>query len=295
MTLFARTAGAILCLLPYAALPERAVAQGADLQNPNVVIEYRPAVATKAKPEISLEKLQQSQAWLQQNKFLERFAEFISPINFKAPLPIRAKTCDQVNAFYDGTTKDISFCYEILTTFQEMAAKFGKSAATSPADITSDDILIGGMGFTMLHELGHALFDLFKIPLFGRNEDGADQVAAFLALQLSPELAAKMVKGGAAFLKYAGPDPKTFADYTDNHGSSSQRFANIFCLAYGRDKVAFAYVAEQKLLPAQRLAGCAAEHRQVENAFNKTLLPHLDSAKLRAVRAKKDWFSRDFK
>lgn len=271
---------------------EQATGQSVALPNPNVPFEYRNAVASKAEPD--LKKLEDAQAWLEQRQFLQRFAQFISPLKFDKPLLLKTQTCDVVNAYYDYKST-ITFCYEILPFFQSAAVKYGKPLANSPGDITTEDILIGGMGFTMLHELGHAVFDLFNVPLFGRNEDGADQVAAYVALQLSPELALKMVKGGAVFLRRAQEDPKAFVDYVDNHGSSSQRFANIFCMAYGFDKSAYAFVADQGLVPPERLANCAAEYKQVENAFAKTLLPRLDKTKMAEVRAKTNWFSRDFK
>lgn len=275
------------------ALPVHAArAQAQGLQNPNVVFEYRKAVPSKV--ETDLKKLEAAQAWLEERQFLQRFAQFISPLKLDKPLLLKTETCNVINAFYDYQST-ITFCYEILPYFQAAAARYGTVNAGSPADTTVEDILIGGIGFTMLHELGHAVFDLFKMPLFGRNEDGADQVAAFVALQLSPDLTLKMIKGGAAFLQHAGADPKAFVDYTDNHGSPSQRFANIFCLAYGFDPKAYAFVAERKLVPAPRLANCATEFKQVENAFAKTLMPRIDRAKMEVVKAKTNWFARDFK
>lgn len=284
-------AACMLALLALAGAPV-ANAQSPALENPNVVIEYRKPVPSKV--EADLNKLEAAKVWLEERQFLQRFAQFISPLKFEKPLLLKTETCDIVNAFYDYKST-ITFCYEILSYFQSAAAKYGKANPTSAADTSPDDILIGGIGFTMLHELGHAVFDLFKMPLFGRNEDGADQVAAFVALQLSPDLALKMIKGGAVFLKHAGDDPKAFVDYTDNHGSPSQRYANIFCIAYGFDKSAYAFVAEQRLVPPQRLANCAAEYKQVENAFSKTLLPRLDKTKMAAVKAKTNWFARDFR
>jgi len=292
MNLIARTFAFAFCVVIAMTVGKPAAAQGVAFQNPNVPFEYRKATVSKAEPD--LKKLEDAQAWLEERQFLQRFAQFISPVKFDKPLLLKTQTCDVVNAYYDYKST-ITFCYEILPFFQSAAVKYGKPAATAPGDITTEDILIGGMGFTMLHELGHAVFDLFNVPLFGRNEDGADQVAAYVALQLSPELALKMVKGGAVFLRRAQEDPKAFVDYVDNHGSSSQRFANIFCMAYGFDKAGYAFVAEQGLVPPERLGNCAAEYKQAENAFAKTLLPRLDKTKMAAVRAKTNWFSRDFK
>lgn len=293
MSCVTRASAAVFSLVFFVGLQCPALAQRADLQNPNVQITYEKAGPSSAEPDTA--KLEAAQKWLQDRQFLERFAQFISPIKFDHPLAVKAKTCNLVNAYYDYESS-ITFCYEILSYFQDVAAKYGNGAAeATPVDITSDDILVGGMAFTMLHETGHAVFDLFKMPLFGRNEDGADQVAAYVALQLSPELASKMIRGGAVMLDHLGSDPKSFADYVDSHGSPSQRFANILCLAYGHDRSAYAFVAESKLVPTRRLENCEAEYDQVKNAFAKTLSPHLDKSKAEVVRAKKDWLTKDFK
>ena len=36
--------------------------------------------------------------------------------------------------------------------------------------------------FWTLHETGHAAFDIFQVPLFGREEDAADLFAAYIML-----------------------------------------------------------------------------------------------------------------
>ena len=52
---------------------------------------------------------------------------------------------------------------------------------------------------TLLHETGHAAFDIMDIPVFGREEDAADQFEGLLALQFGKETARTVVKGDAYF------------------------------------------------------------------------------------------------
>ena len=44
-----------------------------------------------------------------------------------------------------------------------------------------EDALVGGFVSTLLHETGHAIFYLLDIPIFGREEDAADAIAAYVA------------------------------------------------------------------------------------------------------------------
>ena len=48
-----------------------------------------------------------------------------------------------------------------------------------------------------LHEIAHGLFDLLKIPVLGREEDAADQVAAYVLVSLGEQNARSTVAGAA--------------------------------------------------------------------------------------------------
>ena len=48
---------------------------------------------------------------------------------------------------------------------------------------------------TFLHEAGHALFDLLEVPLLGREEDAADQLAAYYVLQFPKEIKRRLILG----------------------------------------------------------------------------------------------------
>ena len=64
------------------------------------------------------------------------------------------------------------------------------------SDIASTNVLPGsgartrwsaGFVSTMLHETGHAIFYLLEIPIFGREEDAADAIASYVALQFGDD------------------------------------------------------------------------------------------------------------
>ena len=68
------------------------------------------------------------------------------------------------------------------------------------------------------------------------------------------------------------------------HSTPAQRFHNFLCIAYGGDPEAFKDFVGKWLTKA-RLETCAHEYRQVRNAFNKTLMPHIDQELLKQVQA----------
>ena len=70
----------------------------------------------------------------------------------------------------------------------------GTGAAVACGD---EDALIAPLMDVFLHEAAHALFDLLAIPVLGREEDAADQVAAYYMLQYPKETKRRLIIGAA--------------------------------------------------------------------------------------------------
>jgi hypothetical protein len=68
--------------------------------------------------------------------------------------------------------------YEFLADILKNATE-----KTLPIGVTRRDTIIGPLVDVFLHESGHAVFDLLKIPVFGREEDAADQFSAYIMLR----------------------------------------------------------------------------------------------------------------
>jgi hypothetical protein len=141
-----------------------------------------------------------------------------------------------------------------------------------------------------MHEAGHAIFDLLKVPIFGREEDAADQFAAYVTLQAGKEEARRLMAGAA--YQYKGgvqSESKTIStkSFADEHGTIAQRFFNILCLAYGADEELFKDIVANGYLPKERAEGCSDEYAQVAYAFNTLIGPYIDR-KL-AAKMHKNW------
>jgi len=271
------------------------------LKDPNIEIKYQAPTKSKFIPQDKL--LEDAKKWLEERQVLERFGQLITPLRLPQKLLLTARTCDEPNAYYNHKEVSIIICYEFIPNIRLLALKqqvMGPKHAKNKdfikgAGIAKDDVEVGGLAFAMLHEVGHMVFHLFEIPVFGRNEDAADQVAAFLSLKFSPPLTQRLIKGGAAFLYGDAADSQTLAQFADEHGSPTQRFMNVFCIAYGSNPQAYQYIVGPQLLPKERAAGCAEEYKQVERAFTKTIEPHLDKARVEALKARKSSLAFGFK
>jgi hypothetical protein len=218
---------------------------------------------------------------LRKRQVLEELSQFLSPLRLPRILRVRTKSCGAANAFYVPTEWAINLCYEYYEYLEGLANRID----STPGKFTRYDVIVGGFIDAVLHELGHALFDILEVPVFGREEDGADQAAAFVMLQFGKEVARTTIKG-AAFTYLLSSNPRTRTAFADEHGTAGQRFFNYLCLGYGGEPEAFREFVDNGMLPKARAANCTREFRQVSRAFSKTILPHIDQAMMKQVRGR---------
>jgi Putative metallopeptidase len=83
-----------------------------------------------------------------------------------------------------------------------------------------------------------------------------------------------------------------FALVWDVHSLAVQRLHTYLCIAYGKYPAEFNDFVRNGWLPKVRAPNCAAEYRQAERAFRKTILPHVDQDLMKQVLARK-WLPPD--
>jgi hypothetical protein len=253
-----------------------APAEAQPLQAERVVIEYIVPARPEHKPLYDV---------LKQHQTLERVREILAPIRWPQPLRLELKGCDGVsNAWYqDG---GITVCFEYVEDIWRSA-----NSSVRPPAIAREDAFVGPLVDIFLHEASHALFHMLRIPLLGREEDAADQLAAYHVLRLSKDLSRKLILGAAwayaSELKLRRPrdlhrrrlEITRHVTLADEHGTPAQRLYNLLCIAYGSDKELFADVVEKGLLPQDRAEICEDEYRQVDFAYGTLISPHVDPAR----------------
>lgn len=175
--------------------------------------------------------------------------------------------CGEVNAYFSPETKEITMCTEYVTFLHEVFAKAmkNKDAAAEAAD---DAVML-----IFFHELGHALINLYDLPITGKEEDAVDQLAVLIAADGSKE-GAKSVINGAISWTLIGQDIDDSA-FADEHSLNKQRFYNMLCLLYGQDPELHKPLVTQKTLPEARAELCPGEYARVEKAWGTMLAPHI--------------------
>jgi hypothetical protein len=217
---------------------------------------------------------------LKEAQVLEYVIDILGVIRLPRPLTVKLAGCEGIsNAWYGDD--EITVCYEFVDDIYKNAAE-----SDLPIGITRQDTIVGPLVDVFLHEAGHAVFDLLQVPIFGREEDAADQFSVFIVLQYDKERARRLILGSAYQYKLDVKNAEVAlatSKFADEHGHPAQRFFNVLCTAYGRDPKLFADVVKLKYLPESRAEGCADEYEQVRFAFGKLITPHIDRASARKV------------
>jgi len=215
---------------------------------------------------------------LVKRQVLEELKAFLAPLRLPRKLALNLRECGEVDARYTRA-EGVVVCYEYIDFVERLAPK-----DTTPEGFTRAEGIIGAVVEVMLHEIGHAVFDILDVPVYGREEDAADQIAGFIMLQFSRELAVFAIKG-AAWSFLAQDQEWQGTRFADEHGTGRQRFYNYLCLGYGGAPDAFQSIVDKGLLPAPRAANCPREYQLVRNAFGKTILPFIDPDLMKLVQA----------
>ena len=247
--------------------------------NPDVDFVYIPPTSPK---------LQDAYEALKKRQVLEELQHFLAPLHLPHHLQLRTRQCDQINAFYSPFDRSLTLCYE----FVDQVVHQAPATVTPDGFVTRQAAIFGTVVGVLLHEGGHMMFDMLDVPRFGREEDAADETAAFLAQQFNKDVARTVIRGFVYTWAIAN-DPSArspMSAWSDEHGSASQRMYNTLCLAYGGDPQTFKEFVDRGWLPKKRAAGCAGEYNLLKHAFINTILPFIDQAMMARVQ-KAQWLT----
>jgi len=124
--------------------------------------------------------------------------------------------------------------------------------------------------FTLLHELSHAIFDEFAVPIFGHEEDAADTLATILMIRrhdidVSTHESIRLLAVSEEWRLSWNVDQKTaHLPYWDAHALAIQRYYNVNCLLAGANPSAMSILLGSPELPVDRGLYCDREYQQAK-------------------------------
>ena len=128
--------------------------------------------------------------------------------------------------------------------------------------------------FVLYHEIAHLLVDQLNLPVLGREEDAADNMATWTLLskrtreadQALADAAKGWVLSGVAY-DSGGVE----SDYAAAHTLDKQRAYQIVCLMVGSDDKAFQPIANDYALDRDRRDTCYFDYELVKRSFEGLL------------------------
>lgn len=212
---------------------------------------------------------------MQQNNLLEDMADSVNAgLKLPQDIPLIGSQCDQPNAFWDPSDRSMTICYEDAADGLDIYTQLGDPDPTAAA--------INAEWATFFHETGHMVIDLYGLPAVGREEDAADQLAAFLLLapgpdgQIDPGSVQAVKDFAQVFAEYdARSGEIDSTDFADEHSMNLTRMYNLECWVYGADPEANADLVTDGLLPQERAERCEDEYQQLSDSWSVLLDPYL--------------------
>lgn len=207
----------------------------------------------------------------QRGKVLEAIRDQVFPrFGVERTLSIGLRSCGQPNAFYVPNRREITMCYELMDEIIDG----GRSSFRGLTSEQLAPIVVNVFGFILLHEFGHAVMHLGQIPTFGREEDNADQIAAYMLLsQVLPSQSANVADASVyAIGAWFNNKSSTYISrhqMAGEHSLPQQRAFNFACIALGKDFARYKRAAQSLKLPAERAARCGEEWDRLQRAYLK--------------------------
>lgn len=128
--------------------------------------------------------------------------------------------------------------------------------------------------FVLYHEMGHLLFDQLDLPVLGREEDAADNVATWTLLNKADDEAFTTLSDAARGWILSGiayDSGGVESDYAAAHSLDKQRAYQIVCLMIGRDQNAYQLLAAQYDIDHDRQKSCEADYRTIDRSLQGLL------------------------
>jgi hypothetical protein len=182
-------------------------------------------------------------------------------------LDVTFDECGMINAYYSPSDAAITFCYELIGLLADVFL---------PADGNwtqeAQDQITGATWFIMMHEVGHALVHQLDLPITGREEDVADQLAVW-TLMGTGDKGAQAAYAGTLAIQPATAEFEQY-EFADEHSLGPVRLYNVLCWIYGSDPEKYGSIVADGHLPEDRAVRCPGEWDRMSKAWQRLLAPH---------------------
>ena len=236
----------------------------------NVIVRYQQTNDIKLQPvakKLQLESSIQDAIILMNEEF-----------TFLQPLTIVFGAND--GPLYDPARNDILIPYTFLDEVEQRfnAVNYVGDNQGNVNPVNLDQAVMDVLIHTLFHELAHALIATYELPVVGREEDAADNLAAVLSIEYF-ENGAEIAISAADLFYLEGDEITEFedADFWDEHSLDLQRYYATLCYVYGSDDTQYAYLLEETGFSDERGELCIGDYERMKNNWLTLLDAYMSS------------------
>lgn len=222
---------------------------------------------TYAKPKSKIEAT--NLELLQASEVVQVFTELVDS-EFKLKYPIKVRFGADDGPLYDPESHELMIPYGFLEEAQQRFAK----AKYEKTGVSVEDATLDAVQHTLFHELAHALIAMYDLPIVGKEEDAADNLATVLLIEYLEE-GAEVAISAADLFDLEGEDVQELAeaDFWDEHSLDAQRYYTTMCHVYGSDPKNYQDVKNDAGFDKERAETCSDEYELVRENWFKLLKP----------------------
>jgi len=195
-------------------------------------------------------------------------ANMVDRLNATFKLPynvyIRFIWMGEINAEYDPNDRSINFSLEMIDFLYSSYQKYYTGSRL-------DEAVNNSIVFFLFHEVGHALKDIYELPIPGNQESAVDDFACFLLTNRNDDATEKAALDGANSFVLLSKSSTVKAPYWDEHPFDEQRFFYILCKLYGKNPGKYQGVASQYKLPESWQSKCVEGYNDMIKSWKKLL------------------------
>ena len=188
-------------------------------------------------------------------------------INLPVDIQISFEDCHDSEVYYDEQNHHVVICHEWLDQMQHLVSR--RAADKSLVRESVESLVIA----VFLHESAHALIDILRVPVTGREEDAADQFST-LVLMGQPDGARKAMQVAHTYKVLSQDSLREPPAYWDEHSLDAQRYYDTLCMIYGRDPKQNVKLLTGDRLPDERAEICEKDYQRIETAWKTLLKPY---------------------
>lgn len=206
---------------------------------------------------------------LQQSDVVKIFSDLVDS-EFKLKYPIKLKFGAEDGPLYDPANHELMMPYSFLEESQQRFAK----AKYEKTGVSVNEATLDAVQHTLFHELAHALIAMYDLPIVGKEEDAADNLATVLLIEYLDD-GAEVAISAADLFDLEGEEVQELgeADFWDEHSLDAQRYYTTMCHVYGSDPQKYKEVKTEAGFDKERAETCSDDYTLVRENWFKLLKP----------------------